>query len=105
MVGEFVYFLKHPVELRLRTWTEALQGPRILELFYEPGHDDITHELRDEALRANISPPVLLHVCSESREVALNKYIALGTPDINRLTIINPNKDTVYFPFSEITED
>lgn len=100
--GQFTLFAKLPVEIRLKIWREAQQGPRIVDVLYddpyfasridsnpndkpdeepddesddEPkdGSDDELNEEQEgpeestKGLRENQPPPVVLHVCHESR--------------------------------------
>ena len=101
LVSEFIFFPKLPVKLRQTIWEAALPGPRILELFYESDFDDEAIERKNEVIRANLVPPTVLHVCRESRQVALKKYMGLGASYTTCFTLFNPAEDTIYFPWSK----
>jgi hypothetical protein len=65
----FHYFPQLPPELRRKIWYHALPGPRVVSF-------DFVHRSRDSMphFETNHGPPTLLHVCNESREVALESY-------------------------------
>lgn len=65
----FHYFSTLPPELRRKIWYYALPGPRVVSF-------DFVHRSRDAMphFEANHGPPTLLHVCHESRQVALESY-------------------------------
>jgi hypothetical protein len=95
----FTSFSKLPIELRLRTWEESLDGPRIVELFHDIGpYGKSQEDSKERVFRSNTPPPTTLHVCEESRQVALKHFKKLG-----RHGKVSPHvaasNDTLYFPF------
>lgn len=88
-------FGKLPTEIRLKIWNESLPGPRILTatmaLRWRPeGH-------RRPLFRLISPPPVVFHVCKESREQALGMYsLQLTKPSFPHFYRIDPEEDTVY---------
>jgi hypothetical protein len=65
----FHLFSRLPPELRRKIWRHALPSPRIMSIDFiqRPRHSIPQFE-------SNHPPPVLLQVCHESREVALESY-------------------------------
>jgi hypothetical protein len=67
--NEFHLFPKLPPELRRKIWHYGLPGPRVMSFdFVQRSRQSMPH------FEANYGPPPLLHVCHESREVALESY-------------------------------
>jgi hypothetical protein len=66
---KFHLFPRLPPELRRKIWRHALPSPRIMSIdFIQRPHQSIPQ------FEPNHPPPVLLQVCHESREVALENY-------------------------------
>lgn len=65
----FHLFSHLPPELRRKIWRHALPSPRTMSIdFIQRAHHPTPR------FESNHPPPVLLHVCHESREVALGNY-------------------------------
>ena len=83
VVGDFIFFPKLPVELRLKIRKEALPGSRILELFYDVAiadegidhHISIAQNAKPAVgiIRANLSPSALLHVSPRGPKSSLKE--------------------------------
>jgi hypothetical protein len=78
---KFGMFCRFPIELRLKIWAFSLES-RVLELLYDftlvtvpsKEHSYLETTFTNEKVRVNTSPPALLHVSREAREVALKIY-------------------------------
>jgi hypothetical protein len=68
VAGSFQMFLNLPTEIRLQIWESVLPGPRVIKIGLSTMHQRIT----------NCAPPVLLHVCRESRKVVLRYVYSMG---------------------------
>jgi hypothetical protein len=99
-VGQFIFFPKLPVEIRLEIWRLALPSPRIIEVFQTL---EKLYERKSE-IKVNNPPLTLLHVNREAREVASNKYMLLSNVSASSLDFyharLDPNKDTIFIPWS-----
>jgi hypothetical protein len=71
--AEFKLFLTLPAELRLKIWGYSLLGVRVVEVRWNP---------ESHKYYTTVVQPVILHVCHESREVALKEYDLLELPCI-----------------------
>lgn len=60
----FTLFPKLPKELQMKIWKCALPGPRIIQLHY----------LNSAFFFRGARPPLVLHTCRTSREVALTVF-------------------------------
>ena len=100
-VGDFVRFPKLPPELRREIWKLALPGTRIIEVTSED--DYYSRERGYRKLRLSCDMPVLMHVCRESRQVALEKYTVnlAGERFPNDCARIDPREDTIFIPLRE----
>jgi hypothetical protein len=93
----FPQFSSLPVEIRLQIWEAAFPGPRIHEL-----HPCGKLQHGRLMFRSNAStPPVVLHVCQESRYVALKHYEVMDyDPSFPakpvRKFYFNPRADTLF---------
>lgn len=90
------------MEIRLKIWREALPGPRVIDVIFDT-YSTITNEERVEmqALRANQPPPVIQHVCHESRQETFRFYSQIGNAgsdgEINdSYAFLDLSKDTLY---------
>jgi 2EXR family len=99
-IGQFIFFPKLPMELRLKIWTLALPGPRIIEIYQ---NFNIGIRFGNE-IQANNPPPALFHVNREAREVASKKYMKLYNNIDSQLYFchprFDPNEDTIFIPWS-----
>lgn len=97
----FTYFPKLPVELRLQIWKHTLPGPRVIDVnvdYVSPFHPK-NHE--KDFIQLNCSPPVVLHICQESREVALNMYtLRLNTTSAPSPAPLDPETDNISLRWS-----
>ncbi|KAL3429762.1 hypothetical protein BDV09DRAFT_179783 [Aspergillus tetrazonus] len=92
--GTFYLFPKFPPEIRLAIWRECLPHPHIMELDYQ--QEDIIWDeepqckMNSKITSINAAPPIISHVCRESRAVAFES----GHPQL----LPDPNiPDTDYF--------
>jgi 2EXR family len=96
---EFPYFSKLPPELRRKIWRHALPGPRVVnfDFIYRP-RQPMPH------FEANYGAPTLLHVCHESREVALESYeLLFQSKESSRPAIyFDLKRDTLCFTLETI---
>jgi len=97
-------FPKLPSELQIQIWEAALpEEPRLVALWLKiwqtnssTGYPEDSAEDRRKFLCKN-PPPTLLHVCRQSREVALKKFsLQIKTPIQKCPIYIDPKEDTVY---------
>jgi hypothetical protein len=93
----FTSFPKLPAEVRLKIWSLALPGPRVITIapdyssapeFFDPEHP---HSTRYKARACTKPVPALLHCSFESRAVALKSY------ELSFRT--NLQKKPIYFDF------
>jgi hypothetical protein len=102
VIRDFIFFPKLPFEIRTAIWREALL-PRVVELClsYEKTHP----KFRGERIRMCGPPPALMHVCQESRKLALEKYsFAFTDGEVTSSFAgirVDPVEDTIYIPFYE----
>jgi hypothetical protein len=101
-IGQFIFFSKLPIEIRLSIWELALPGPRVIEVF-----KTWTRECGREwksGIQVNNPPLSLFHVNREAREVALNNYMLLADAPSSNLYFcdvrFDPNNDTIFIPWS-----
>lgn len=80
----------------------ALSGPRIVEVHLDKTGNKPSSGSRKQCIRVKTSPPAVMQVCWEAREVGLEKYwLRLCNESVeNRLARIDPLEDTVYIPWS-----
>jgi hypothetical protein len=100
-MGQFIFFSKLPIELRLNIWELALPGPRVIEVF-KTWTRECGRGWKYE-IQVNNPPLSLFHVNREAREVALNKYILLSNASLGLCfshARFDPNKDTIFIPWS-----
>ncbi len=99
-LATFTVFPELPFELRLKVWKYVAPGPRTVTISYE------SHATRYKG--KNISrfdgwgtpdpPPVILHICHESREEALKSYkLAFGSHFHAAKIYFDFSKDTLRF--------
>lgn len=96
---KFTLFPDLPSELRIKIWALAQPGPRIIKV--------MKNELMYGGVSSATSPPVLLHVCRESRYETLKVFSLLleGSTtfalhpvedDVPQSIYVNPKIDTVF---------
>ncbi|ELR07779.1 hypothetical protein VC83_01113 [Pseudogymnoascus destructans] len=96
----FKFFPNLPSEIRLMVWNFCLPGPRVLDvkmrrIFFRASTGKVTNSPR---FMSSLDHPVILHICSESRSVALKHY-TLAFPNTMRLkTKTSPAQ--IYIDFS-----
>lgn len=99
----FPSFPRLPFELRLKIWKVALPGRRVVQAILDHESRERTPRGSTEKLdwftiKTNQPPPALLHVCHESRVVALEKYnTCLDTISTSSYIRIDPLEDIMYF--------
>lgn len=101
---DFALFPELPIELQLQIWEAALpKGPRLVALWLknwqigENGNSEEAPEDQHKFLCKNPPPTTLLHICHQSREVALKKFVLQIKTPIQKCPIyIDPLVDTVY---------
>ena len=71
--SQFHLFFKLPYELRLEIWRLALPPPRMVEL-----RKSGMARKRKKFWISDICPPILLRVCHEAREIALESYQSIS---------------------------
>jgi hypothetical protein len=83
---------------------------RIIEVYHDYDYDydaKLNNTRMNDVLRTNQPPPVTLHVCRESREETLKRYMPVGKVGIERNTLdfcyafFDPSKDTVFVPYTD----
>ncbi|KAH6679628.1 hypothetical protein B0J14DRAFT_303042 [Halenospora varia] len=93
--GSFTLFGKLPLELQTKIWKAAAEEPHIIVIHSRPRSLKWT-------FFSPTPPPAILHVCSESRRIGLQKY----TPRFRnartysaspKMTYINFDNDILYF--------
>jgi hypothetical protein len=89
--GDFPSFSKLPLELRLKIWKMTTEERRVVLI-----------RTSEQSWKFTSSSPIpaALHVCSESREVALKTYkLSFGsrTDGFTARVFFNFNQDTLYF--------
>lgn len=85
----FTVFMSLPVELRLKIWKYLLPDPRILPIHYNR---------RSFQYTSDSAPPVLLHICPESRDFFLETYSLLTLSPRHPSTIyVDFLRDTLFF--------
>jgi len=98
----FTLFPNLPSELRLKIWKHIAPGPRIVELQYatEPKRlvesiPGTLHPVSPDWI-SKYPPPIVLHICQESRMEVLKSYqLALGPHE--NLIYVEFSFDTLYF--------
>lgn len=107
-LNDFPQFPKLPQELRLKIWEMATDEPRVVVIsshFKDPARSWVTPPGQVRGGFYSPTPiPAALHVCAESRDIALKKYI-LGFSGRNRRWLsdcpariwFNFETDWVYF--------
>lgn len=93
--GDFVQFKQLPTELRHAIWKFALPGPRVVEVV--PSYA----AQKCQKLQLNVGMPALMHVCRESRQIALSKYsVKLANKNVLPLDCarFDPKEETIYVP-------
>jgi hypothetical protein len=103
VIGQFIFFPKLAIELRLKIWKLALPGPRIIEVHLTEAFRRPPGRWMEE-IQAKNPPLALFHVNREAREVASKKYMLLCRDGGNRPYFchahFDPDKDIVFFPWS-----
>jgi hypothetical protein len=100
-IGQFIFFPKLPIELRLNIWELALPDPRVIEVF-KTWTRECGREWKYE-IQVNNPPLSLFHLNREARGVALNKSILLSDASSGLYfghARFDPNKDTIFIPWS-----
>jgi hypothetical protein len=97
-VGDFMLFPKLPIEIRLKIWREALPCPRVIDVVYDK-FETISQEMK--VLRTNQPPPMMLHVCHESRQETMMIYSQIGNvATVDGLTcsytVLDLSRDTLF---------
>ncbi|KAL2074174.1 hypothetical protein VTL71DRAFT_7952 [Oculimacula yallundae] len=94
----FKFFPRLPAELRLMIWELALPGERVVRIQDFP---ECIHKHQPSAVCRCIGSkarvPTLLHVCHESRALALKHYTITFENRMFQPTYFNPNLDILYF--------
>jgi hypothetical protein len=95
-LAEFHLFPTLPVELRLKIFGIAISSPRVVSITCDKG---VFQRGVPRAAKSFVSldkPPVLLHVCHESRDESLNVYTpSFKTAFSTRYTYISFSQDTI----------
>jgi len=76
--ADFLLFSHLPTELRLKIWTHFLYLtlPAPVSIFISTGNSHKQKWVADDSIiRKGHLIPAILHVCQESREVGLRKYV------------------------------
>ncbi|KAI1761454.1 hypothetical protein GGR53DRAFT_26275 [Hypoxylon sp. FL1150] len=110
----FHYFKALPPELRLIIWSCNL-GPRVVDIICSTKSTSTSEIQQGEptsTYRFSSSVPVNLHVCKESRSIAIVRYrLLFEEPAEHGQVILDPLRDTLYFGsslgicFSEVRFD
>jgi hypothetical protein len=110
-VGQFIFFPKLPIELRLKIWELTFPGPRIIEIYKQ----ELCRSEYQIEIQANNPPLTLFHVNREAREVASKKYIPLTESCLSLIrgdtevycchAKFDPVQDTIYIPWSVDLDD
>jgi hypothetical protein len=91
-ITKFELFPKLPPEMRLEIWSYVHPGPRIVELRWKQ-----LKRTKKWGYACNKSPPLLLHICQETRKEALKSYTFQLKSDRQRYPIfIDPLRDLLY---------
>ncbi|KAH7357156.1 hypothetical protein BKA65DRAFT_423996 [Rhexocercosporidium sp. MPI-PUGE-AT-0058] len=95
--GEFKVFPKLPLELRNMVWKEAARVPQLVKIGLNPS----AHRYIGEVVNFT-KPPALLHVCTESRRVALPEYeVAFAKWSTGDGIYFNFERDAISFDFKD----
>ena len=89
----FVLFPKLPTELRLQIWKYAIPGARKITLKRRKNSSQLS--VTTPSLTASPYTPDILHVCQESRAMALEYYQVSFAKECTRPMYFNPNQDVV----------
>ncbi|KAH6720230.1 hypothetical protein BKA61DRAFT_668147 [Leptodontidium sp. MPI-SDFR-AT-0119] len=95
---KFIVFLKLPAELRLMVWELVLPGERVVRIqeFTECSrHHKPSASCRCIGSKARV--PTLLHVCRETRLLALKSYTIAFKNRLLKPTYFNPKVDILLF--------
>ncbi|KAI9648959.1 hypothetical protein NHQ30_001525 [Ciborinia camelliae] len=93
--AKFHYFPKLPIELRKRIWWFSLPGSRIVEVYWKE---------KDYGIWSECQQPVTIHICHESREVALGVYkLAFKTISAPATIYFDFEIDVLYFGAGNIS--
>lgn len=85
----FPLFAQLPYELRLKVWECALPGPRIVPVRYNRTQKQYT---------SGAPPPILLHICTESRHKFLSIYEKFKLSQSYESSIfVDFTRDTIFF--------
>lgn len=72
--NSFHYFPPLPTEVRLKIWSLNLPPPRLVPICFLSASIPNLHPRYLRGVTSNIPVPLNLHVCSESRHLALQTY-------------------------------
>lgn len=94
----FTVFSKLPIELRYKVWVESMPLQRLVEITYKYYVSKRRH--RNQRIKTQEPVPTQLHICRESRSIALQKYsLQLDTTTRTCLIRIDPVNDRVMIGF------
>jgi hypothetical protein len=95
-LAEFHLFPALPVELRLKIFGIALSSPRVVSITCDRGIFQRGVPRAAKSFVSRDKPPVLLHVCHESRDESLNVYTpSFKTAFSTRYTYVSFSQDTI----------
>lgn len=96
-------FMELPFELRMLIWESAIPDQRVLRICEVPNTRDDDHEPGEPGLTffCSARPPVLFHICRESRKVALAHFKPFfekktSQDEIARPIYFRPKVDILY---------
>jgi hypothetical protein len=96
---QFHPFARLPIELRRLVWDNVLSQPRLIQIGW-PSGDCWPWDHQDYQVLGSRDPPVIFHICKETREAALQVYQLLprfkGSGDEDSVHF-NPLVDIIYF--------
>ncbi len=100
----FPKFSRLPKELRLRVWEMAAEQPRVVVIH------SAKREEGDETPPGFISsspPPAVLHVCAESRGMALTRYsvLLMSASEPNSSNISPPSEGSAFSTYFNLAQD
>ncbi|KAF4624892.1 hypothetical protein G7Y89_g13276 [Cudoniella acicularis] len=85
----FSLFVELPLELRIKIWGNAFPEPRVVPVRYNRHQKQYT---------SDAAPPVLLHICTESRDIFLSTYEKLRlSQKYDSAIFVDFSCDTIFF--------
>ncbi|OBT80025.1 hypothetical protein VF21_01189 [Pseudogymnoascus sp. 05NY08] len=96
----FKFFPKLPTEIRLMVWDFCLPGPRVVDVRMRRRFVRVSTRKVFNFPRfiSSLDHPVILHICSESRSLALKHYELSFPNTMKTKTVISPAR--IYIDFS-----